>query len=184
MPNDHLIPGCILPTFQALIVMVLVLFLASCAFALLGWETDRAILAGCVAGAAAAIYVWIDQVRTWRRDAYPVEVVAPPTVIERPASTVHIVLHDENDDLKLLNLPCSERQLQALARGIVDGKSLSESNWIGIGRPFTRAQFVDLREELIRRGWLAWISQSANARGVAPTRAGRAAFRHLSRGDK
>ena len=50
----------------------------------------------------------------------------------------------------------------------------------GAGAPFSRAQFVQLRGEILRRGLLMWNSHNDNARGVRVTGKGMALCHHFA----
>jgi hypothetical protein len=77
----------------------------------------------------------------------------------------------------LIDLPATAEQLEALARGLLAGASLSEAQWTGGNGVFTRSQFSQLRAELIKRGLAAWNNSHTTARGAALTPAGRAIMR-------
>jgi len=81
--------------------------------------------------------------------------------------------------LQFFDLPADETQLIALANGVLHGATLNELSFTGYGRPFTRAEFRVLRDELVRRGMAEWRSASP-AQGVQLTRTGLAVFRYLA----
>ena len=85
---------------------------------------------------------------------------------------------NENKRLEFLTLPCSEEQLKALAGGVVSGSTLTEGRWCG--SVFSRRQFVELRDEMLKRHLVEWVSPGAPARGLKVTPAGMAVFRHLA----
>lgn len=181
--EENLTGGCLLPALQALSVMALLAVLVAAATALAGWPGEKAILAGVVAGAAGGLAVWAYQVAAWRRVTYHQEdTVFYPEEDEPPrceVSTIRLEIA-EGRRLTFAELPCDEGQLRRLAAGVLQGLPMSESTWTGTGKTFSRAQFSDVRAELLRRGLIAWTSPGTPARGVQLTRPGRAAFAHLA----
>jgi hypothetical protein len=83
---------------------------------------------------------------------------------------------------KFIDLPCQPEQLRLVAGSVVAGGSLSETAWCGSNKPFTKAGFHQLRDELIKRGWLAWRNIQAPAQGVTVTHVGRRVFQHIAWG--
>lgn len=104
---------------------------------------------------------------------------------EPPTPTIRIAVTQENGhigalaELKGFDLD----QLAQLARGLQEGQTFSEAAWTGADRPFTRAQFHELRGIFLSRGWAAWRSPGTPARGVVLTRPGQAVTRYLSGAD-
>lgn len=93
--------------------------------------------------------------------------------------TVRVELvRDGGKHVELIDLPCDLDRLREFAGGALDGR-LSESSWIGRDGIFTRAEFVRLRDEMVKRGLLMWSSRE-HSRGLAISRAGRAAFTYLA----
>jgi len=79
----------------------------------------------------------------------------------------------EGTTTKLLNLPANDKQLQALAVGVlIDNRPLSQREWTGAGRPFSINQFNALRDEMQRRGLLHLVSEKDPRQGVALNRVG------------
>ena len=73
----------------------------------------------------------------------------------------------------------SPHKLAELAGGILTGRPFSESEWSGGGRPFTRAEFRELRAELLKRGLLLPAGDEAR-QGFRFSPAGRAVLRHFA----
>lgn len=94
---------------------------------------------------------------------------------------VRIELESNNGrTVQIIDLPASPEQLQALGRGILAGGTMTEARWTGAGGIFTRAEFVRLRDEMIRRNLAHWSSPGTPARGVLLSPSGRAIMRRLA----
>jgi hypothetical protein len=105
----------------------------------------------------------------------------PEPELEQP-SIIRVNLLEENGGYtrgQFIDLPCQPEQLRLLAGSVVAGGSLSEGSWCGFRKPFTKKQFHELRQALIKKGWLAWRNLNAPAQGVEVTHAGRRVFQHL-----
>ena len=182
-PFSNLIAGAILPLLQALITALLVGLAAGNLAALA--SLPAAARVGLSTGALAAALYWLASLVTWRR----VELLscepwnpAPepdPAPVWEPAPPVRIEVL-EGKATRFVDLPASEAQLIDLAAGLLEGQTLSEAAWTGGGRPFTRAEFANLRAELMRRGLAAWNNPHTPARGAALTAPGRAVMRHYA----
>lgn len=90
------------------------------------------------------------------------------------------IVKDEGRSTSFLDLPATPEELAKLAQGVLEGRALTESNWVGSRNLFTRARFSELRDKLIKRGVLCWNSPGTPARGVTLTRPGKAVFQHLA----
>jgi hypothetical protein len=164
--------GCVVPLLQAVAGGVITGLLAGAIAMGAQWKVPW--LFGLTAGSLAAVIWFWSTVDLWRRSAYPAPEPGPGAT--RPAPTVRVVLERE-DGADLIDLPANSHQLVQLARGVLEGQTLSESAWTGSGQPFTRAEFSNLRGELIRRGLATWNNPRTPARGVQLTRGGMAAMR-------
>lgn len=180
--NDDIERGCLLPVGQCGVTFVLLALLTYGAARWQGWNSPGWI--ALVTGAAGALLVWASGVLAWRRDVYGVEEPYHPT--PSPAlqvQNVRVELAQETDGarrLNLIDLPASADQLAALAHGLLTGASLSESTWTGGRGLFTRAEFSQLRAELLRRKLAAWNSPGTPARGASLTPSGRAVMRQFA----
>ena len=137
---------------------------------------------GLVLLAACAVLVL-----SWDRAWFAVETVsqgvdqveALPTV-DVPRLTVE-VSDVEAGRWRFLDLPGTPEQLQDLAWSVMLGtRSLSEADWTGSGRPYSKAEFRSLRAQMLGRGLLTWRNPAAPSQGVELTTVGRAVFRRLA----
>ena len=173
--TENLGAGCMLPLLQSIAGGAVTALLA---FALAYGAEWRLPWLFALASGAGAAFVWYwSTVVLWRRSAYP----QPETTLpDRPRQTPIVrveVTKDDGRTLEFIDLPANPDQLISLARGVLEGQTLSESAWTGAGQPFTRAEFSSLRGELIRRGLACWNNPQTPARGVSLTRGGMAAMR-------
>lgn len=183
MMHDNLSSGCLLPLAQSIVTGILAGLLAYCAGA--WWGAANLAYLALTVGAGAGVAVWLAGLRRWQLAAYPEPFypAEPARADEEPAEPQHVKLEltqDQGRQVQLIDLPASVDQLTALAKGLLTGATLAESQWTGAGGLFTRAQFAALRSALIRRGLAAWNSPGTPARGVMLTAPGRAAMRHFA----
>ncbi len=63
---------------------------------------------------------------------------------------------------------------------VSEDQPLSEGEWIGRGRPFSKAEFVNLRQYLITSGLACWRDQRYPTQGIELTAYGRNVMRQLA----
>jgi len=176
-----------IPLLQALASGGLLGALAASVLYYLG-ASSKLILAGAMA-ALVASGVWLTGLRWWRRmvetiDSGQAVEVLPYSYgeLEEPEPySVRIEMASDNGrHTRYINLPVSPGKLRQLANGLISGKSFTEASWCGSGGIFTRAEFVQLRDEMLTRGLLELNSPGYPARGYHLTRGGYAAIQYLS----
>lgn len=163
-----------IPLAQAILTGLL---LGAVAVAVLYIVGASIIIASLVAafGAAAA---WLASVRWWRRQLSSSEVSSPLSYVEPEPVRIELLYPNGAD---FIDLPVSMDKLTALARGLSSGASFTEASWCGgSNKVFSRAEFVQLRDEMLRRGLLELNSPSTAARGYRLTRGGAACVRYLA----
>jgi len=101
-----------------------------------------------------------------------------PTLPE-PAPLRIELLQDNGARGDFIDLPYREK-LPELASGLLSGRQFSQTVWTGGGRLFSRAEFENVRGEMIRRGLARWKNPAAPAQGAELTPAGRAVLRKLA----
>lgn len=80
-----------------------------------------------------------------------------------------------------VNLSPSElRRLRVLARGLVDGKDLSGSLWMGKGKLFSRAEYEMMIGLFLKYSWVYWNNPKAHNKGMTITPEGLSVFRFLA----
>jgi hypothetical protein len=79
----------------------------------------------------------------------------------------------------IARFPVDAGKLGVLATGLLEGRTFSEGAWTGNGQLFTVPEFRNVREEMLRLGWLRWRKEGARQQGVDVTDAGRAELQKL-----
>lgn len=172
--------GCIVPVLQSAVVGLLAGLVALAVVMLQGWSAWYAL----GAGALSALLTFISGVSAWRRSQFDDIYYSPPPPPALPqAQSVKVELRqplDGGQQTQLIDLPTDSERLAALARGLLAGQSFSESAWTGGRGLFTRSEFSQLRNEMIKRGLAAWNNSHTTARGVTLTPAGRGVMRRFA----
>ena len=142
----------------------------------------NAVVIGAMAAALAWGIAWVWLIRDHHNLLWEIERISGVD-LDRDGEIgepwLRIEVAGEGNRLAYLDLPAEPEQLIALARGILNGVPLAESSWCGRGRPFSKAQFRVLRDELIARGLATWVNPRSRAQGVELTAAGRALMRRI-----
>ena len=169
----------LVPIAQATVTGALVALVGEGVGLMLDYHSPPAL--ALTVGAGVALLVWRDHLAIWRGYLYSLAEGDGFEVIEPEPARVRVEIpSNEGRTLQLADLPANLDQLIALGAGLVEGASMTEARWIGRGRPFTRGEFIALRDELIRRGFARWNSPGTPARGVLPTKKGLAIMRHFA----
>jgi hypothetical protein len=136
--------------------------------AILGWT-----FYGLGAGALLMIIVTVGfEIAREMRSSDPERAQVDASTLRTEPTITHVSV-TEGTNTKLINLPANEKQLEALAVGVLHhGRSLSQREWTGAGRPFSINQFNALRDEMQRRGLLHLVSEKDPRQGVALNRVG------------
>lgn len=175
-----LIAGAQLPLFQAavsgLFAAALVTFLA------VKWMWLDPLSYGFVAGLLVAGLVWALQIINWSRIAWYIE---RSTGIDLPGSyaapadpepeRIRLEVTDRNATV-FLDLDCSLETIQRFARNALAGRLSEKDNARLFG---SLEQWIAVRDELERRGMVAWVSSSARQRGIRLTPQGLKMLRSL-----
>jgi hypothetical protein len=175
----NLLAGCVLPLAQAAITGVLVFLVTLGIAILMAWP--KVWLISGVVGGAAAMSTWLYLQDVWRRHTYPFEDDDNGQRYE--TSTTLMITLDDRDGASegiFCDVPIDRERLAVLANGLIAGATLAETTWTGPGRPFTRAEFAQVRAALIARGLASWRNSNCPARGCDLTRPGRAAMKWLA----
>jgi len=176
MENSDLRNSVFVPAGQALITGLFAAGFIAALFNLQTWP-GIALAVGC----GCAFLAWLLSLDQQRKIINAAAGLADPGQDEQvsyqhqPITRIELV-QDAGRSVSWLDVPCSIRQLQQLARGVAAGSSLSINAWTGSARPFTRSEFEALRNELISRGLAEDLGSN---RGLQLTAAGRGVFRHF-----
>lgn len=185
MDEPHpILTGWLLPLLQAATTGLLTGAAAHALASLFSWQQSP----GFAFGLSVAALAWLryrpgntvtaDDASwpTWQ-NFFPTQQNTEPA----QAQTVRVeVIEEQGRKGQYIDLPATAGQLQRLAAAVLRGASLSEGQWTGAGAPFSRAEYRQLREELIRRGLASWRNPHAPAQGFELTAAGRAVMRRLA----
>jgi hypothetical protein len=181
------VAGFVLPLAQSFVSGLIAALLTLAVANLADWERPGTWALG--AGALVAAAYWFSTLASWRRVVYAVETatgrdwdgdnrIGEP---DEPGEPIRIeVASEDGRHVEFIDLPASQEQLIRLAEGLLNGATLSEAAWTGAGNIFTRAEFAQLRNELIRRGLAAWNNPKTPARGATLTPGGQAAMRYFA----
>jgi hypothetical protein len=94
------------------------------------------------------------------------------------ARTVKIQISQVKDNghyqADMMELPCTESQLESLAVGLKKGRKFSEKEWAGPGRPFSIDGFRELKTVMLKRGLIAQKNPKDARQGFILTEAGQA----------
>jgi hypothetical protein len=131
--------------------------------------------------AVLAVFAW--WLAKTERLLWITETIRQTVPAKAPALDVpHVRVEISEPDARrmaFLNLPGTPEQLTTLARGLLLGRPFSEAEWSGGGRPYTRAEFRELRAQLIERGVCRW-RDGGPSQGVEMTRAGVAVMERIA----
>jgi len=88
------------------------------------------------------------------------------------------IVTNEGRTSQIINLPGTPEQISYFAHGVLSGKSLTEASWVGRG--FTRSEFVELRDAIIKGKLGYWKNTNRPQDGWGITRSGIAALKFLA----
>jgi len=152
-----------------------VVFIGAALLALAFQLTIRIAAAAAGVAVLAVWFLWVARIDRifWARER--VRPAAVPTFQQTgPTPVVQVEVSDvARQRWAFMDLPGDDLQLQHLARGLAAGRTLSEGEWSGRGRLYTRREFRALRGEFLERGLAVWRNRDAPAQGVELTAVGR-----------
>lgn len=180
----------VIPLLQAAVSGLLLGSLAAAILWLLGLNTIIVAFTTIVAFTMVVVSLvasaaWISGLRFWREMVShldgKIERIPLTSYVEPEPDSVRVeLIQDSGRAGSYISLPASPSKLKQLASGLLTGKSFTESSWCGAHGIFTRAEFVQLRDEMYKRGLLALNSPSTPARGYSLTPGGKACIRYLA----
>jgi len=80
---------------------------------------------------------------------------------------------------KYLDLDVEPAKLATFCKSVLNGRGFGVNDWSGPAGIFSRSQFVNLRNDLLERGLVRWVSAKDKRQGAELTPAGAAVFRRL-----
>ena len=173
-----LIPGAqasitgIMIAIPAGVIAYLAQFQAPWAWSLLTWSLVQAI-------------AWLRLLWRWLDLTRPLELATGLDLdgdgqIGEPATVRIQLTSDDGRQTQLMDLPTTEAKLITLAHALAAGAPLSESEWTGAGKLYSRSEFRTLRDEFLARGLVTWTSPDDHRQGVTLTKPGRAMMQYLA----
>lgn len=178
-------------TFQADVAVPLAqslvtgLFLGSAAWAVVDVATGLAFGLGC---AALCWLILTDQHRRllWNIETWTGADLDGDGETGKPQTTRIEISETDGKRRRLINLDTNiplEKQIK-FAKGVQRGKPLSEREWTGTGRLFTDAEFEELRDALMARGYAKWRNPRHRKQGWILTGRGEKVMQRLAQEDR
>ena len=130
----------------------------------------------------APLILWIFLQRRWlhltAEKIFNIDIPDNEPKKSTEARTVKIQISQVKDNghyqADMMELPCKESQLEALAIGLKNGRKFSEKEWAGPGRPFSIDGFRELKTVMLTRGLIAQKNPKDARQGFILTEAGQA----------
>lgn len=180
--------GVLVPLLQCVVTGAIVFIIAAMAahkYALNDWYFWAAMCAGFV-----MLGQWLFSQAIWRRLITMVERQLRvdlnndgqigeelPVMQEPVVKTLRVELKQNNgggfEQVNYYDLPFGDR-LPELARGLTTGRALTHANWVGIarGKLFTPAEFISLRDAMLKHEFIRPNNPHDQTRGFGLTRLG------------
>jgi len=148
---------------------------------------EHALILGVAAGGIGAGAMAYDAITEARRSLYSVEKLkdnlAATSTSAAQAAIETVELRVTREDLNpshppisIRDLPVDAERLRALAQAALADAPLTQAEWAGSDKPFSRPEFDQVMTYLTELGLVAWNSSRDNAQGRALTRGGRHAL--------
>lgn len=171
--------GVIIPALQGVVTGVLVGPGAGFAAGALG-AANPWFVAGVVGFGASAV-VYLAMLQRWHNITWSLDMWRPdssgPQVLTNQVDRIQIDVRQDNRSTQILHLGLSAEKLASVARLVLGGRSFSEREFLGL---LSQSEFRALRDELIKRGMLAWRNGESPQQGADFTVFGRQVMRRLA----
>ena len=129
--------------------------------------------------------VWLVLVMIWTAFVAHLEGISinlPAPVSTAPAIKVYVT--DTDGEIlagEFIDKPAMLESMKIIARGVVyERRGLSEKEWTGKGKPFSKRRYNQVIEAMIERGLIAWANDDYHSQGRQLTRVGRAVLLRLA----
>jgi len=172
------------PLLQSLITGVII-GLAVVAFAwYVSWPKPWSL--GLLIASLTQCAAWLISLARWHRWVYKLEDLTgwdlnrDGQIGNRPDPIRVEVIQQEGRQVDFIDLPASQEQLISLASGLMIGAPFAETHWTGERAPFSKGEFHQVRDTMIRRGLARWVNPRAHAQGMELTAPGRAVMRRFA----
>lgn len=91
---------------------------------------------------------------------------------------------NESEDVKIHNLMLDKGKILEIARGVLNGRSLSLGEWTGKSGPLSRSEFETMRGELLEVGLIRWVNPEYKQQGLELTPIGKTFFEQIIRSEQ
>lgn len=125
-------------------------------------------------------YLWF-RLNDWRNLIWHIETalnvdITGDNVIGPPSEMRLNVVHDGGKQQQFLDLKGSEDSILELLDAILSGKPLTRREWVDNKKLFSRSDYDNNRDELLRAGVIEWVSDKDSNQGVKGTEEGKKAI--------
>jgi len=173
------------PLYQSIVTGILVGVAVTVTFLFFGWP--RSFEVGVLSFALIQLLVWIWSVLRWNSWVHKLESLIGMDLNRNGVigwgsrEPVEIRIIEDGGRLgTIARLPATDDQLIVLSSALVKGAPFAIEDWSGRGRPFSKDELYELRNEMFKRNLLEWENPNSHARGVRLTKTGWAVVRHYA----
>ena len=156
--------GIKIPLLQSIITAFLLSLLICVSTYALKWDWWKI---GGISFVVILALDWIRRSEAWRRSVWELEgllhldlnrdgIISEP-VIEPVREEVRITVDtSDGKQTQFIDFPVSRAKLSEMASGVCSGQALSEASMSGAGALFSRSEYNQIRDTMIKRDWLVW----------------------------
>lgn len=182
------IAGAVLPLVQALITAILLAVLWYACAVIFFDAMDALKISGGVF-IVALVVCWLSLQKRWLsltsiETLLNVDLNKDKVIGKVEPVRVRVELQEVKDNghyqVEIVDLPGSPEKLRTFSQGLMAGTPASEKYWTGSGKLFSTMEFRTLKNEMVRRGLMAYVSAKDPRQGHELTKAGRAVARRLA----
>jgi len=156
------------PMFRAIVTGVLVGILVSVMATAADWPKS----VPAIAGAFVTCVVWLakglsDKAIYIQEEASGIDLNGDGQ-IGKPQPTFRIedvTRHGNATQMRYMDMPGGPERFAQWGAAILNGRSLGEARWTGLGRLYKKADYQEMRDELIDKEWAAWKKADHHASG-------------------
>lgn len=159
------------------------------------WDLMMALAVGGVAGGIGFGVMALDAIIASRRSIYATDVLKDNLLAktessgekeEVTSSTVELTVRREDvgpyPQILKREVPIDEERWREFALSAVNGNPITQSEWVGRDKLFSRSEFDKMMQYLMESGIVAWASSRDEAQGRALTRGGKASLQAWLKG--
>jgi len=130
--------------------------------------------AACLAGGVAAMLVWfgkgLSDKLLWATETITGADIDRDGQVGRPSfEIVERIERPHGQQYKMFDLPGEPEMFAKVCYGTLTGSQrLTQAVWAGKNKPYSRAEWDDLCDMMVARGWWAWNNPDHHPSGIAP----------------